>query len=793
MRSLLYSILLGCVFLFKAQPSFSQDLAFHWDSIPNQPWLAYNFWQNSLNDWRVDSNRVIGRPFFPKNRTAHITSHSITDSDSALSIALDVKLFESVKNDTTAEFGVLIGAGSPNLPQPTNNLIFKTLSPGPCHFFGIKPNGDLILRDFEQDTIIALLHLDSLPKSNVLKALFEDGLKIEIKYKLPGKFAFLEKKLISLSIQTKDFKTNMVIGKSTFLKPPKGNIALRYSSNTPYQDNVAFDNLIINGSGYTLNETNKGLVDPILSSFYTCTKDSLFFTAQLMPFVPDSNEKFSLTITPNIKSTYSFQGKFDSATYQLRFRVKIPKGFKELDYLLKYRGEQSEIWTSKSGIIKTKPSRKNPRIMALNCNGFSFYTDHLLDYSNLLYPYRQIEKGHQIFQPDIVTFLGDQIYESRPEASINVAPYQRLDYLYKWSIWCYTFRDITKNQPTIILTDDHDVFQGNLWGNGGKEIIDHPNAIPTYYGDNNYDTWMQDQGGYIWGTSFANMVLSSQTSHLPQPQIPALKNGLINYFTDYQYGKLNFAILEDKKFKSPPSNNPFEIYNGFALSDSLNAQDYNNPNFNLLGEQQLNFLSNWSKDLKGKKEAKIILTQSAYASLTTIPLDYSPLKDKPAKRDSSLQKVSPDMDTNGWPKAGRDRALNTLNQNNILFLSGDQHLGAVIQLYDSLQTPYTFFSVPAIANTWPRMWWPKDSTQNKKHPLGNYTDAFGNKINVKAVANPTQNAPTPTNFNYKSPGFGIIDINKKGTKAKLKAYPLFFDLKKKPLVYKGWPVKVRLK
>ncbi len=793
MRNLAYSILLGCVFFLKAQLSFAQDLAFDWNHIPNQPWLAYNFWQNSLNDWKIDSNRVIGRPFFSNNRTAHITSHSITNSDSTLAIGFDVKLFDVVKRDSTAEFGVLIGAGSPDLSNKTNNLVFKTTSPGPCHFFGIKTNGELILKDFNSDTIIISLGIDSAKKENILKALYNEGVNIRLVYNMTQKlFSSTTNDLTSLSLTANKTTYNKTALKTPALKAPKGNIALRYTSNTPYENNVSFDNLRITGDGYTFNESHEGLIDPILSSFYTCTQDSLFFTAQLMPFVPDTTELFSLTIWPNYKSTYTYIGVFDTTTYQLRFRAKIPEGFKKFDYILKYRGNQSDIWTSKTGIIKVKPNRKKPRIMALNCNGFSFYTNHLIDYKNLLYPYRQIQKGFEKFKPDVVTFLGDQIYESRPQAPITAKGYKELDYLYKWSIWCYTFRDITKNQPTIILTDDHDVFQGNLWGNGGKKIEDQPNAIPAYYGANNYDTWFQDHGGYIWGTDFANMVLSSQTSHLPFPKDPVLENGLINYYTDYKYGKLNFAILEDKKFKSPPSENNFEIYNGFGISDSLKPEDFDQSTFKLLGDKQLSFLSAWSDSLKGKKEPKIILTQSAYVSLTTVPSDYSPTKNNPAKRDSSAQELSADMDTNGWPKAGRDRALNCLNQNNILIISGDQHLGAVVEVYDSIKKPYTFFSVPAIANTWPRMWWPHDSN-NKKHPLGEYEDAFGNQLNVKAVANPVINAPYPSEFNYKSPGFGIIDFNKKGTKAKLKAYPLYFDSKKKPIQFNGWPLNIKIK
>ena len=85
------------------------------------------------------------------------------------------------------------------------------------------------------------------------------------------------------------------------------------------------------------------------------------------------------------------------------------------------------------------------------------------------------------------------------------------------------------------MTDDHDVFQGNLWGNGGVNAKTKPvNEIPSYYGKRNYDTWQQDNGGYFMSKNFVNMVLKSQTSHLPFPKERKLSNGIINYYTEYK-------------------------------------------------------------------------------------------------------------------------------------------------------------------------------------------------------------------------------------------------------------------
>ncbi len=785
MRLSLYLILFTCVFLLKSCSHISEKdfivLNFNWDSIPNQSWLGYNFWCNSFSDWKVENHKAIAYPFFKKRRTAHITSHKIAKDNGSLTISAKIKLFGKVKDDSSAVFGFLIGAGDSSLENRTNNFVFNTLSPGECHLLGIKSSGDIILKDYKEDTILHLFKFDEKVKKILLNQLYKEGLNFEFKY-LP------EKKCIHFLI-----RGNNLVSQETFTFPktlscPKGNIALFYDSKTPFTANASFDDIKISGSAISKIKTNS-IVSPILSSFYTNTIDSLFITVQLMPFNPNGGVKLKITG----KESITYEGVFDSTNYQLRFRVELPSKFKKIQYKLYYTGPQSQYKNIRKGVILSKPINSNPKLMALNCNGFTFFHSGGIDYKNLFYPYRKIEEGYKEHQPDVLAFLGDQIYESRPEMAIYKEPFCNLDYLYKWSIWCYSFRALTLNQPTIIMTDDHDVFQGNIWGNGGVAAqTSTTDSIPSYYGKWNYDTWQQDNGGYFMSQNFVNMVTRSQTSHLPYPENPKLENGMINYYTSYQYGNLNFAILEDKKFKSPPSQNDFKIYNGFSLNPTTTASEYHKNEFKLLGESQLKFLSNWSKAEKAKKESRVILTQSAYASLTTVQIDYTALNDRPAKRDSTRQKVSPDMDTNGWPKIGRDRALEALNDSNVLFISGDQHMGAVIDVFDSNNTSYTFFSVPAIANTWPRMWWPKRESTNPNYPLGNYLDAFGNKMNIQAIANPNPLAPYPNSINCKSPGFGIIQFDEKGKTAKLNAFPLYFNSYPETTQFEGWPVQIFL-
>lgn len=116
-------------------------------------------------------------------------------------------------------------------------------------------------------------------------------------------------------------------------------------------------------------------------------------------------------------------------------------------------------------------------------------------------------------------------------------PLPRASYLYKWFLWVWSFRDLTRDTPAIVLVDDHDMYQGNIWGNGGR-------AAPQ--GD-------QNRGGYRCAADWVNMVQWTQCGHDPDPFDPApVEQGITVYYGAFRYGGVSFAVLEDRKFKTAP-------------------------------------------------------------------------------------------------------------------------------------------------------------------------------------------------------------------------------------------------
>ena len=70
-------------------------------------------------------------------------------------------------------------------------------------------------------------------------------------------------------------------------------------------------------------------------------------------------------------------------------------------------------------------------------------------------PRADIVKNIQAQDPDLLFFSGDQSYDHRAHTAA-------------WLLFGRQFGEIIKDRPTVTIPDDHDVGQGNLWGEGGK-------------------------------------------------------------------------------------------------------------------------------------------------------------------------------------------------------------------------------------------------------------------------------------------------------------------------------------
>jgi len=350
-------------------------------------------------------------------------------------------------------------------------------------------------------------------------------------------------------------------------------------------------------------------------------------------------------------------------------------------------------------------------------------------------------------------------------------------------------------QP-ISIPDDHDVYHGNLWGAGGK-------AIPS--GLKGYDA--QDAGGYIMPPEWVNMVERTQTSNLPDPYDPTpVEQGIGVYYCNMNYAGISFAILEDRKFKSAPK--PLmpeaDIQNGWIRNKSFNAKsDSDVLEAVLLGERQLNFLRNWASDWSHNTWMKVVLSQTIFADLCTLPEEEA-TSDKitPQLRIMEKGQYPPndipvaDMDSDGWPQTGRNKAIREIRRAFALHIAGDQHLGSTIQYgIDEWHDSGFAFCVPSVSNIWPRRWYPNIAGKNRlpDSPLytGDFEDGFGNRLTTYAVSNPVYTGLKPSRLYDRATGYGLVRFNKKTRDITIECWPRLSDpAQADSEQYPGWPITI---
>jgi hypothetical protein len=196
---------------------------------------------------------------------------------------------------------------------------------------------------------------------------------------------------------------------------------------------------------------------------------------------------------------------------------------------------------------------------------------------------------------------------------------------------------------------------------------------------------------------------------------------------------------------------------------------------------------------------KVLLSQTLFANVATLPdsatsgavIPSLPVLDVDDYADGD--KIVSDMDSNGWPPSGRDRAVRIMRKGFAVHLSGDQHLGSTVQYgVDDWNDASYALCVPSVANFWPRRWYPPDPGNNRDPDAprytGEYEDGFGNKITVHAVSNPRRSGYVPARLHDRAPGYGIARFNRNTREISLENWPRWANPDAGDGPYAGWPV-----
>lgn len=434
-------------------------------------------------------------------------------------------------------------------------------------------------------------------------------------------------------------------------------------------------------------------------------------------------------------------------------------------YCERHRGGEETV-TFLEGTIAAQPTNRPLRMAALTCQN---------DYA---FPYQPVVDNLTRLDPDLLYFSGDQIYESHGGFGVIRGPAEPaiLNYLRKYYQFGWAFGDVMRSRPTIVLPDDHDVFQGNVWGEAGApmDFSENP-ANPS-------------RGGYHQPARMVNVVHTTCTSHHPDfPDRDRVKQDISVYHGDLVYGDTSFAIIADRQFKSGPERVKTDAPRAdHVLSPDFDTASLDQPGLVLLGERQETFLRDWSGDWRGHR-MKVLLSQTVFAGVATHHGQF----------DGYLKA---DLDSGGWPQSQRNAALRCLVGSRALHVNGDQHLASLVQYGIERQRDSIWsFCTPAIAVGYPRWWRPDDlglpHANRPEHGLphtGEYTDGLGNLMYVYAVGNPEVATETDRyrRAHQKGSGFAMVTIDPEARTYLLEAFRFLIDATDGDPAnqFPGWPV-----
>jgi hypothetical protein len=483
----------------------------------------------------------------------------------------------------------------------------------------------------------------------------------------------------------------------------------------------------------------------ICFALYTVHNNILKMTAQLYPLKENEDRKVRLEIRKDGKWKQIAASPVVEDGWTAHFRVENWDCTKDVTYRVAY-GKNAYY----TGIIRKDPVDQDVIVVAA-FTGNSIYPGHGGDI-----PKTDIVDNIKKLDPDLLFFSGDQVYDHHQH------------YAY-WLKFGRDFGDIIRSTPTVTIPDDHDVGHANLWGAGGK--VSHTRA--------------GHDGGYAAPVEYVKMVERAQTSHLPDPYDPTpIERGIGVYYTSLTVGRVSFAIIEDRKFKSGPQ--------GLVPQQGPRPDHVTDPNYDpksldvpgatLLGERQLKFLQNWAADWHDC-DMKSVLSQTLFCGGAQLH----------GRRNNRLLV---DLDCNGWPQTGRNKALSEIRKAFAFMICGDQHLGTFIHhgIDDWNDAGYSL-CVPSIANLYLRWWAPLEPGRNREEGmpeyLGEFLDGLGNKLTMLAVANPGERE-NHDRLTTRSAGFGVVKFNKKTREITVECWPRNVDITEPGAEqYPGWPQTIR--
>ncbi len=737
-----------------AAASASADV---WAKTHDRVFLGGDFWANPMEDWRVSEGGA--ECLSPAGgRSVHSLTHQVTKND-VFTMAVTLTRLEAGKPDGGAGFRV--GIRSEINEYRSNCFVLKGVNAG-------WQGGRLVLG----------------PQSAPLKdAFMQKQVRLTLKGAPQGDRCVLtltanhagsgtELAAVSHSIAAAEILGNVSIA-NNFVAGAAGAAKKKGKAKAGAAGRYRFQNWTMEGDAFTVTPANQ--FGPLLWSMYTLSDSRtdegfvMKLSALTGPLGAEDNQVVELQVKKGGMWRSLGEAKLDPDAWVATFRIPKWDERQAAPYKVVYRekhtdgSETPHEWT---GTIRANPQGRPLRMASLTCQN---------DYG---FPYAPVAENVRRLDPDLVLFSGDQIYENHGGFGIIREPAEPaiLNYLRKFYQHGWSFREVMRNAPTLCLPDDHDVFHGNLWGEGGMKMREGGNT--------------STDGGYIEPAKMINVVHKTNVAHHPDAYDPSPSLQSISvYYGELVYGGVGFAIVADRQWKSGPQH----VQTGAGRGDHVEEADFDTsvldkPGLVLLGERQEEFLRKWGKDWRGHT-LKAVLSQTVFANVATHHGAY----------DGYLKA---DLDSGGWPQTPRNRAVEILRESMALHINGDQHITTMAQYGVGKQRDSNWsFCPPAIAVGYPRWWRPDElkmpHANRPKHGLadtGEFIDGFGNKVYVYAVGNP-EVGKAPNRYDKaheKGSGFGFVTFDTVKKTYFIESFRFLIDVTdgKPGNQFPGWPLTI---
>ncbi|MEY2878235.1 MAG: hypothetical protein RLZZ15_615, partial [Verrucomicrobiota bacterium] len=743
-----------------------------WDRALDRVWLGAEYWANPLQDWRVAAGRI-ECVRAAADRNVHLLTRQLAPRAGTLDLRVRLGRVGG---------GPLAGAGSagfrlgilgtlrdhPELHDFRNNL---WPAAGAGFSAGFAGDGSLFLgRPGAPDSAPLDLARESL---ELRLAVAPDGATytaVLSAHDAADGRSLAEVKLAGLAADTLVGNLALVAnfaapGAANAKGKAKAKAATKAATAAPGVGLGQFWFADWRVAGTKLAANDAQTFGPILWSQYTLSRGTLKISAQMPPLGAADSGTVRLQIPAAAPGAWQTirEEKIHPEARTATLRVDGWDATKDTPYRLAYTlrartGAPTEHhWT---GTIRHDPVERDVLTVAdVSCN------------IHAVFPNVPLVRSMARLDPDLLAFVGDQFYESTGGYGVQHEPLDAamLDYLRKWYFHGWTWRELMRDRPSLSLPDDHDVYQGNIWGEGGA------GRVTT-----------QEAGGYDLPAAWVNVVHRTQTSHHPDPYDPTpAKRGTINYYGPLTYGRVSFAILADRQFKSGPEGKvpPTGDRGDHVVNPAFDPATADLPGLSLLGEKQEQFLREWAADWRGA-DLKAAISQTVFTAMATT-------------HGGNHEVLMADYDANGWPQTARRRALRELRKAFAVHLAGDQHLPAVVHYgIDAHRDGPVAFAGPAVNVGYPRWWEPAKTGRNQKSRneklTGDFLDHFGHPLTVLAVKNgpPTPPAGVLASVNAKTSGLGVVRFHKPRRTITFECWAYSADVAQPGTQMDTWPVTV---